>query len=92
MKIKIYHFHNGGGGGVLSVIKNLLKYSNNPAIENHVIYTINKEEKGVYVINNLEGAFSEQVFYYSQKWNFYYTCRQLAKLLPDCKAIIVAHD
>ena len=91
-KKKVYHFHNGGGGGVLSVIRNLLKFANNPAIENHVIYTINKEEKAVYSINNLEGAFSEQVFYYSPKWNFYYTCRQLAKLLPDNKALVIAHD
>lgn len=91
-KIKLYHFHNGGGGGVLAVIINLLKFSKNPAIENHVIYTINKEEKSIYPINNLEGAFSEQVFYYSPKWNFYYTCRQLAKLLPDEKALVVAHD
>lgn len=91
-KIKVYHFHNGGGGGVLSVIRNLLKFSNNPAIENHVIYTINKEEKAVYPVNNLEGAFSEQVFYYSPKWNFYYSCRQLAKLLPDDKALVIAHD
>ena len=91
-KISVYHFHNGGGGGVLSVIRNLLKFSNNPAIENHVIYTINKEDKPLYSINNLEGAFSEQVFYYSPKWNFYYTCKQLAKLLPDDRVVIVAHD
>ena len=91
-KIKVYHFHNGTGGGVLSVIRNLLKFSNNTAFENHVIYTINKEEKAVYLVNNLKGAFSEQVFYYSPKWNFYFTCRQLAKLLPDNKAVVIAHD
>jgi glycosyltransferase involved in cell wall biosynthesis len=91
-KIKVYHFHNGSGGGVLSVIKNMLKYSQNHAIENHVIYTINIEEKAVYPVNNFEGAFSEQVFYYSPKWNFYYTCRQLAKMLPDDKSLVIAHD
>ena len=91
-KLRIYHFHNGCGGGVLSVISNLLKFSNNPTIENHVIYTINKDEKPIYAINNLEGAFSEQVFYYSTQWNFYFTCRQLAKLLPDNKALVIAHD
>ena len=91
-KIRVYHFHNGAGGGVLTVIRNLLKFSNNPAIENHVIYTINKEEKAVYPVNNLEGAFSEQIFYYSPKWNFYYTCMQLAKLLPDDNALVIAHD
>lgn len=91
-KIKVYHFHNGKGGGVLSVIRNLLQYSNNPLIENHVIYTINKEQTPVFTIEHIKGAVTEQIFYYSPKWNFYYTCRQLAKLLPDDKALVVAHD
>lgn len=91
-KIQVYHFHNGSGGGVLSVIRNLVKFSNNPSIENHVIYTINKDVTPLYIFEPLEGAQSEQVFYYSPTWNFYHTCRQLAKLLPDDKAVVVAHD
>ncbi len=91
-KIKVYHFHNGSGGGVLSVIRNLLQSSNNVEIENHVIYTINKKLLKTYTINNLKGAASETIFYYSPNWNFQYTCKQLAKLLPDDKAIIIAHD
>jgi glycosyltransferase involved in cell wall biosynthesis len=91
-KVAVYHFHNGSGGGVLSVIRNLLLYRQLPEIENHVIYTINRELTPNFSLPNLEGAVSEQVFYYSTKWNFYYTCRQLAKLLPDEKAVIVAHD
>ena len=91
-KLQVYHFHNGSGGGVLSVIRNLLRFSKNPSIENHVIFTINKDVKPIYTVETLEGSQSEQVFYYSPKWNFYHTCRQLAKLLPDDKAIIVAHD
>lgn len=90
--IKVYHFHNGSGGGVLSVIRNLLRYRQHPEIENHVIYTINREQQSHYERPRLEGAASEQIFYYSPQWNFYYTCRQLAKLLPDDKALIVAHD
>lgn len=86
------HFHNGTGGGVLSVIRNLLAYRQHPEIENHVIFTINREQMPNYKAPGLEGAASEQIFYYSPKWNFYYTCRQLAKLLPDDKAVIVAHD
>ena len=92
MIIKIYHFHNGSGGGVMAVIRNLLKFSRNPAIQNHVIYTINKDEQPAYAVNNLEGAFSEKLFYYSPKWNFYYTCRKLSKLLPDEKSVVVCHD
>ena len=91
-KIKVYHFHNGSGGGVFSVIKNLLKFSINRDIENHLIYTINKESNSKFKVPQLEGAASQQLFYYSPKWNFYYTCKQLAKLLPDDKAVIVAHD
>jgi glycosyltransferase involved in cell wall biosynthesis len=92
LPIKIFHFHNGTGGGVLSVIRNLLAFRQSSNIENHVIYTINKEEIPVYSIHHLEGATSERVFYYSSKWNFYHTCRALALLLPDSKSVIVAHD
>ncbi len=88
----MYHFHNGSGGGVLSVIRNLLKYSQNPLIENHVIYTINKDIVQNFIVPKLEGAVTEQIFYYSAGWNFYYTSKNLAKLLPDDKAIIIAHD
>jgi hypothetical protein len=90
--LKIVHFHNGSGGGILSVIRNLLAYRQHPDIENHVIYTINIEQIHDYKINHLVGAASERVFYYSPKWNFYFTCRQLAKLLPDDEALMVAHD
>ena len=90
--MKVVHFHNGTGGGVLSVIRNLLFYQQHYELENHVIYTINKELIKQYNKPLLKGAVSEQVFYYSPKWNFYYTCRQLAKLLPTENAVIVAHD
>lgn len=91
-RIKVYHFHNGTGGGVLSVIRNLLTYSSNEGLENHVIFTINKDLVDEYEMPKLEGAVSQQMFYYSANWNFYYTCKQLAKLLPDEKSIVVAHD
>ena len=91
-KTKIFHFHNGSGGGVLSIIKNLINYSNNLNIENHVIYTINKSKIKSYTPEKIVGASSQQVYYYNSNNNFYYTCSQLAKLLPDSQAIIVAHD
>ena len=47
-KVSIYHFHNGGGGGVLSAIRNLLLYRQHTEIENHVIYTINKDFTSFY--------------------------------------------
>ncbi len=91
-KLNVYHFNNGKGGGVLSVVRNLLRFSNNPLIENHIIYTINKEQTPLFSVEHIEGAVTEQIFYYSPKWNFYYTCKQLAKLLPNEKALVIAHD
>lgn len=91
-RIKVYHFHNGSGGGVLSVIRNLLFYKQHLNIENHVIYTINFEKQKTYSAPGLKGATSEQVFYYSPNNNFYYTCKQLAKLVPDDQCVLVAHD
>ena len=91
-KIKIYHFHNGSCGGVLSVIKNLVKFSSNDKIENHVIHAVNKNLIPEFKIEAMEGAVTQQVYFYSPSNNFYYTCRQLAKLLPSDNAIIIAHD
>jgi glycosyltransferase involved in cell wall biosynthesis len=91
-KLRVYHFHNGFGGGVLSVIRNLVYYRQHAEIENHVIYTINKDNTVVFQPPDLQVAINEHLFFYSGKWNFYYTVQQLAKLLPDENAIIVAHD
>jgi glycosyltransferase involved in cell wall biosynthesis len=91
-KIKIYHFHNGSGGGVLSVIKNLLRFSVNENIENHIIYAVNKKLYPEFKIAPIEGAVTQQLYHYSSNNNFYFTCKKLAKLLPNENAIIVAHD
>ena len=91
-KIQVFHFHNGLPGGTETVKRNLLKYSCNHVIENHLIYVINKDNNNNHSFPVMEGAVSQQVFLYSPNWNFYYTARQLAKLLPGEEAIIVAHD
>ena len=90
-KIKVYHFHNGSGGGVLFVIKNLFQYKQHDEIENHIIYTINKDLYRDFTIPHVVGAVSQQVFYYSALWNFYHTCKEISKLFPE-DALIVAHD
>lgn len=92
MSTLVYHFNNSTGGGVFSVICNLLKYSRDIEIRNHVIFTINKKVNPDFKAPEMPGAESVQLFYYSPNWNFYYTCRQLAKSLPDDRAVIVAHD
>lgn len=90
--IKVYHFHNGMEGGVLSVIKNLLKASVLPEIENHVIHVVNKRVYPNYFIETIDGACSQQLYFYDNHNNFYHSCRQLKRLLPDENALIVAHD
>ena len=90
--IKAIHFLNNGGGGTLSVVKNILRFSKHQEVEHHVIYTINKAEAPGFKVLNLEGAESEQVFFYSANWNFFYTCRRLAAMLPSADAVLVAHD
>lgn len=89
-KIKIIHFNNGRGGGVLSVIKNLIECSDNSEIENHVIYSIEKRIDPTII--PFPKAKTVQVFYYDRDWNFYYTCKKLGELIPDEKSVIIAHD
>lgn len=74
------------------MIKNLISFSEKEAIENHVIYTIEASKKEQETIIDFPKAASVQVFHYNKKWNFYHTCKQLAKLLPDDRAVVVAHD
>lgn len=89
-KIKIYFFHNGSGGGVLSVIKNLVKFLNKEKFDSHIIYTINRDVIKSYSLPGI--AATEQLFLYSSRWNFYHTCKKLAGLIADKNAIIVAND
>lgn len=91
-KVQVYHFYNGSGGGVLSVIKNLLRFSKNENIENHIIHAVNKKEISNYKIEPIIGAVTQQLYFFTPRNNFYYSCKQLAKLLPDNKAVIIAHD
>lgn len=90
--MNIAHFHNGKGGGVLSVIRNLLAYQQNLELQQQVIYTVNSDEQRQYAAPQLLGAVKEQVFYYSPKSNFYHSCNELAKLLPSENTTLVAHD
>ena len=74
------------------MMQNLIRFSSNSGVVNHVIYTINLQQQSSFVKPTMPGAASEQVFYYNARDNFYHTCRQLAKLIPHEKAILVAHD
>lgn len=91
-KIRVYHFVNNNVGGVFSVVKNLLRFTQLREMENHLIFTINKSLHPGFNMPVVAGASTQRIFYYSPKWNFYHTCKQLASLLPDDKALVVAHD
>jgi glycosyltransferase involved in cell wall biosynthesis len=91
-KVSIFHFHNGKEGGVFSVLKNLLKFQQHEKIEHHIIYTINIAETKNFNPPEIQNAVSQNVFYYSLNWNFYFTCKKLAKILPNENAIIIAND
>ena len=90
--IKAIHFLNSGGGGTLSVVQNILRFSKRQEVEHHVIYTVNMAHAPNFSVLNLAGAASEQVFFYSANWNFYYTCKRLAAMLPSADALLVSHD
>lgn len=92
IKKNVIYFHNGSGGGVLTIIKNLLNYKQHAEIENSIIFTINKDLCPFYEIPNSLLGFSCKVFYYSSTWNFYFTCKQLRKLIPDEESILIAND
>lgn len=92
--IDLIHFHNGSGGGVLSVIQNLISYSVNPKFRHHLIHIINRDQYYNHNHNllNLETLTSEKVFYYRSDNNFYSSCNRLRRLLVSSKSIIIAHD
>jgi glycosyltransferase involved in cell wall biosynthesis len=91
-KVKLVYFYNGKGGGVFTVITNLLRYADAGRYQNYLIHTICKEEQTNYEPIAIAGVQHQVVFYYSRYWNFYTTCKRLFNLLPDEQAIVVAND
>jgi hypothetical protein len=66
-KVKVYHFHNGTGGGVLSVIKNLLFYSDKKLFENHIIHAVNKAIVPGYCVEIVECCITTIILLFAQK-------------------------
>lgn len=91
-KIGIIHFYNGKGGGVFSVINNLVSNSENQEIENQIIYILNKRNNSTFKKSNFDSKVTQKVFFYSPHWNLFFTARELAKLIPDSRCLLVAHD
>jgi glycosyltransferase involved in cell wall biosynthesis len=91
-KINVLHFNNGSEGGVLTLIRTLIEGKQNRHIENHVIYTITKDRKKKFQQPQIQNLSTQNVFFYSQKWNFYTTCKNLSRYIHDSNTILVAHD
>jgi len=89
--VKVYHFNNGTGGGVLSYIRNLFIYGSG-AVENHMVYLLNKKDAEELTSPELIASNQPMKCYYSASWNFYHTCKKVSEVIPDREAIIVAHD
>ncbi len=89
--MNIVHFHNGSGGGVLTVIRNLLHYGQHPEWRQQVIYTLDKKKYSSFSTMLTEDI-KQDIFYYSYKWNFYHTAKKLVKLLPKKDTVLIAHD
>lgn len=89
--MNIAHFHNGFGGGVLTVIRNLVQYRQHPEWKQLVIYTLDKKKFSAFnpmLPENIE----QKILYYSGNWNFYHTAKKLSKLLPAGDTVLIAHD
>lgn len=87
----VYHFLNGYYGGVHHVVRNLILYSRNPAIKNHVIYVIEKERFPEWEHLSIGSGCSEYIFRYSHHENIYHVYNRLAKKIPG-DAVLIAHD
>lgn len=90
--VKVYHFLNGKYGGVYTVVKNLIKYSQNDRIQHNVILVINQDIHPDFTSVNFLDSEYQYLFYYQPSWNFYKTCKRLSKLIPNHQCVLVAND
>lgn len=90
--LNIVHFSNGKGGGVQTIIDNIVNFSTNQAVHYRVIYTIRIEEHESSFYHNIHLRENDIIFMYSRYENTYFVFKRLSKLLKDENEIIVAHD
>jgi glycosyltransferase involved in cell wall biosynthesis len=88
----IVHFSAGNGGGVQTIIDNIIKYSTARNIKYRIIYTLRIEDKSAWYLDLKKLKAHESVFTYSKFENTYYVFKRLANCLINEEEIIVAHD
>jgi glycosyltransferase involved in cell wall biosynthesis len=88
----IVHFSVGNGGGVQTIIDNIIKYSTARNLKYRIVYTLRIEDKSTWYIDIKKLKTHESIFTYSKFENTYYVFKRLAKCLINEEEIIVAHD
>lgn len=88
----IVQFSNGKGGGVQTIIDNIINLSKLKTVQYRVIYTIRIEDHDPSLVFTLSLRENDIIFKYSRFENTYYVFRRLSKLLNDENEIIIAHD
>lgn len=90
-KKKVYFFLNAKYGGVYSVVKNIITYSQ-LQFDYQIIILVNKSITPDFISLDYLDKEKQHVFRYTHSDNFYTTCKRLARLVPDQKSVLVAND
>jgi len=90
--LRVIHFYNGQGGGIHSVINNLISLDKGIGVTNEVIYIIEKKNRNTFCRFKLDSKVREHFFYYDRQSNLHSQFKKLSKIFYDQSAILVAHD
>jgi glycosyltransferase involved in cell wall biosynthesis len=90
--LRIIHFYNGLGGGVHSVINNLISFDKEVSLVSEVVYIVENKHKNSYFRFHFNQSIKEHFFFYDKMSNLNYQFQQLYKIFNDENAILVAHD
>jgi glycosyltransferase involved in cell wall biosynthesis len=89
--VRVIHFYNGLGGGIQTLISNLINYNISNDINYEIIYVIEKKNLNKLQKIPLIRPVNEKYLYYDSNWNIYYTLNKIAKMF-HYGDILVAHD
>lgn len=90
--LRVIHFYNGLGGGVHSVIYNLISLNSDDKIINEVVYIVENRNRKSFCRFDFDSTIKEQIFYYDRESSLYSQFEKLSKICHDPTAIFVAHD
>jgi glycosyltransferase involved in cell wall biosynthesis len=90
--LRVIHFYNGRGGGIHSVINNLISLNKDVEVTNEVVYIIEKKNQQTFCRFEFDSNIKEHFFHYDKRSNLYKQFKHLATIIHDESAILVAHD